>query len=223
MTEKNAFTCGNITVSPMVIGPIQTNVYVVSNKQGTFVVDPAEDCDRILKAVSATHTGMLDAIVVTHAHFDHTGALAQLRSATGACVIASVFDAPSIENPHKEASSPLPAVEKCSVDRRVNNDDILELCGMHWQVLLTPGHTKGSMCLYLPASESGGDHGILLSGDTLFKGTCGRTDFESGSASDMCESLKRLQTLPNNTLVLPGHMQFTEIGAEQHSVFARIG
>ena len=94
---------------------------------------------------------------------------------------------------------------------------------MKWKVLITPGHTKGSMCLYLPASENGGERGILFSGDTLFCGAFGRTDFPGGNMNEMVKSLKRLDTLPADTLVFPGHMQFTEIGEEQRGILRRIG
>lgn len=238
MAQEQTFTCGNVAITHMVIGPIQTNVYVVRAVgaqgkgagvdagagvgagvgAGAFVVDPADDCPRILAALRQVGAS-LEAIVVTHAHFDHTGALAQLRAETGAPVIASAADAPAIENPQASASSTLPPVKQCKVDRAVNNGDTLELCGMKWQVLLTPGHTKGSMCLYLPASENGGESGVLFSGDTLFCGSHGRTDFPTGSASEMRSSLERLSKLPQNTKVFPGHMQFTSIGDEQRGVF----
>lgn len=223
MSKERTLNCGNITITAMVIGPIQTNVYVVSNAAGAFVVDPADDCPRIMNAVRALASGALDAIVVTHAHFDHTGALAQLRTETGAPVIASALDAPAIENPQASASSTLPPVKRCTVDRSVCDGDVIELCGMRWQVLMTPGHTKGSMCLYLPATENGGKVGVLFSGDTLFKGAFGRTDFPGGSMNDMWASLNRLRLLPANTLVFPGHMQSTEIGAEERGVFQRLG
>ena len=220
--QEHVITCGRVTITHLVIGPIQTNVYVVSNNEGTFVVDPAENAARIMQAVNATPCAHLNSLVVTHAHFDHTGALAALRAQTNACVIASALDAPSIENPHKEPTSPLPAVKPCVVNRAVNDGDVLEMCGVKWQVLLTPGHTKGSMCLYASAQECGTNFGILFSGDTLFRGTHGRTDFEGGSAAAMKQSLERLSTLPNNTRVFPGHMEFSEIGAEHHGVFAQI-
>ena len=106
---------------------------------------------------------------------------------------------------------------------QVKEGDTVELCGMKWKVLITPGHTKGSMCLYLPASENGGERGILFSGDTLFCGAFGRTDFPGGSMNEMVKSLKRLDTLPSDTLVFPGHMQFTEIGEEQRGILRRMG
>ena len=161
--------------------------------------------------------------MVTHEHSDHIGALAQLRHETDAPVIASAIDAPLIEKQQKQAAAKLSPVQNKVVDRTVKEGDIVELCGMKWKVLITPGHTKGSMCLYLPASENGGERGILFSGDTLFCGAFGRTDFPGGSMNEMVKSLKRLDTLPADTLVFPGHMQFTEIGEEQRGILRRIG
>ncbi len=222
MSSNTQFTCGKVEITHLVLGPIETNVYLVRNEAGAFVVDPADDCPVILAALEEAGVVALDAIVVTHAHFDHTGALAQLRQATGAQVMASVDDAPAIEHPDAHASRTLPPVEKCAVDRTLENNEIIELCGMKWQVLVTPGHTKGSICLYLPSAENGGEPGLLFSGDTLFRGAHGRTDFPGGSMSQMGESLGRLRLLPANTKVFPGHMQFTEIGIEARDVFLRI-
>ena len=220
MARNNSLNCGNVSISTLVLGSYQTNVYVVSNDQGAFVVDPADDCARIMSAIRDVAGGKIDVIVVTHEHSDHVGALAQLHKETGVPVIASAIDASLIENPCDHDSA-TPPVQKCKVDRKVKEGDTVELCGMTWKVLITPGHTKGSMCLYLPASENGGECGILLSGDTLFCGAFGRTDFPGGNMSEMAKSLTRLSKLPENTLVFPGHMQFTEIGAEKRGVLAR--
>ena len=223
MAINNIFSWGNVNFAHMVIGPIQTNVYLFFNDKGSFVVDPADDCPAILAALEAVEVDTPDAIVVTHAHFDHTGAMAQLRQATGATVIASAIDAPAIENPDPTASRTLPPVQQCPVDRLVNDGEVVELCGLPWKVLVTPGHTPGSMCLYLAAEDNDGEHALLISGDTLFRGACGRTDFEGGSPAQMRESLQRLSQLPDTTVVLPGHMKFTEIGAEQIGAFRLFG
>lgn len=223
MTRNNSLNCGNVSISTLVLSSYQTNVYVVSNDQGAFVVDPADDCARIMDAIRTVAGGKIDAIVVTHEHSDHIGALAQLRHETDAPVIASAIDAPLIEKQQKQAAAKLSPVQNKVVDRTVKEGDIVELCGMKWKVLITPGHTKGSMCLYLPASENGEERGILFSGDTLFCGAFGRTDFPGGSMNEMVKSLKRLDTLPADTLVFPGHMQFTEIGEEQRGILRRIG
>ena len=94
---------------------------------------------------------------------------------------------------------------------------------MAWKVVLTPGHTKGSMCLFIDPRFGNHPEGspVLVSGDTLFCASIGRTDFEGGSMDDMRASLKRLAVLPDETLVLPGHNDLTTIGAERRRVFAQ--
>lgn len=201
----------------LVLGALQNNVYLVSDGEGTMVVDPSCDVERILSALDGR---TLDAIVITHGHNDHTGAAAALREATGAAVYASSIDAPSIEQPGRvgvtEPSQP------CPVDVRVGNGDVVRVGGMEWKVIGTPGHTPGSICLFLIPRFGNHAQGLpmLLSGDTLFAGTIGRTDFEGGSMQDMKASLKRLAALPDDTAVLPGHNDLTTIGAERRRVFA---
>lgn len=224
MSINNIFSWGNIKIAHLVLGPIETNVYVMFNEAGAFVVDPADNAPAIQAALQEIlGEDKPQVIVVTHAHFDHTGALAGLRAATGATVVASAADAPDIEHPDPNASRTLPPVEQCAVDRKVEDGEEVLLCGLPWRVMVTPGHTRGSMCLYLPALANDGQHGLLISGDTLFRGCCGRTDFPGGSQEQMAQSLRRLSTLPEATLVLPGHMQFTEIGAEQRGAFRLFG
>ncbi|MCI2241404.1 MBL fold metallo-hydrolase [Adlercreutzia faecimuris] len=207
-------------VEYLVMGQLQNNVYVISDGRGTMVVDPSCDVDDILAAVGER---AVDAIVLTHAHNDHVGAAAALREATGAPVIASAADADAIEDPRPGAF--LDAAPACPVDRRVANGDVVTVGGMAWKVISTPGHTPGSICLFLIPQF--GNHGdglpILVSGDTLFAGTVGRTDFEGGSMDEMRASIKKLAALPDDTAVLPGHNDLTTIGAERRRVFARFG
>ena len=103
----------------------------------------------------------------------------------------------------------------CPVDQTVEDGDVIEIGNMKWQVMVTPGHTPGGICLFLEPNEGQDGSPILISGDTLFAGTHGRVDFEGGSLEDMRESLKRLSTLPPETIVLPGHNNLTTIGREQ--------
>ena len=208
-----------VDVSYMVLGPIQNNVYIISDGKGTMVVDPSCEVDRILAALDGTK---LDAIILTHYHYDHMGAAAALREATGAPVYASVLDADNVENP---PSLGFGHTDPCAVDVRVAHGDIVKVGDMEWKALITPGHTPGSMCLFCIPQFGNHAEGlpVLISGDTLFAGTVGRTDFPGGSMDEMRASVKRLAKLPDDVAVLPGHNNLTTIGAERRRTFAYFG
>lgn len=212
---------GCLPIHFMVMGPIENNVYIISDDAATIVVDPTCDSDVIIGALEKLGKKKLDAIILTHSHSDHVGAAAKLRRLTGATVIASKADAPYIERTVKPLRDDheFPA---CEVDQPVDDGDVIQIGNMAWKVVLTPGHTPGSMCLFLDPQFGVVKDGapVLISGDTLFYGSIGRTDFEGGSMPDMRASLKRLAVLPDQTVVLPGHGEQTTIGAERRRVFA---
>lgn len=209
-------TC--VPVEYLVLGMLENNVYLISDGEATIVVDPSCQSEAIMEALGGR---TLDAIVLTHRHFDHVGAAKELRDKTGALVIASKIDAPCISG--KEKISPGDRkFDPCPIDHVVDDGDILKIGTMPWKVIFTPGHTKGSMCLFLDSQFGTDPEGapVLVSGDTLFRGTIGRTDFPGGDMGDMRRSLKRLAVLPDSTVVLPGHNDLTTIGEERRRVFA---
>lgn len=208
-----------VDVKFLIMGPIQNNVYIISDGKAAMVVDPSSHADVIMQSIGDMK---VEAIVLTHSHWDHTGAAAELREMTGAPVIASSEDAKYIENPQEgDASRVSPP---CKVDRIVSMGDVVQVGDMQWKVIETPGHSTGSICLFcVPQFGNHADgYPVLVSGDTLFSGTTGRTDFERGSDEEMASSMKRLAMLPDDTVVLPGHNSLTTIGAER-STFARFG
>ena len=209
-----------LQVQFLVMGPIQNNVYIIGSEDagGLLLVDPSCESERILAALGGRS---VDAIVLTHAHWDHVGAAAKMREATGAPVIASDIDAPFITGDARLEVG-MQRFEPCPVDKTVSHGDILQIGAMPWKVIGTPGHTPGSMCLFIDPQFGTDVNGapILISGDTLFCGSIGRTDFAGGSMADMRKSLKRLASLPDETVVLPGHNDLTTIGDERRRVFA---
>lgn len=209
--------CLNVEFS--VMGPIENNVYIIDDGKTAFVVDPTCDSDAIISQLGKRK---LAAIVLTHRHWDHVGAASALRRKTGAITIATAIEAPYIEGtrsvPGERHEAP-----PCIVDHQVSHGDIVQIGDMPWKVIGTPGHTPGGMCLYIDPRFGCRPEGapLLVSGDTLFYGTIGRTDFQGGDLGQMKQSLKRLAVLRDETIVLPGHGSITRIGDERQRVFAR--
>lgn len=199
-------------VERMVLGQIQTNCYFAINEatKETIVIDPADRPDSVLrKAVDEGLT--LKAIFLTHGHADHMLGVPELKAKLGIPVYACEAEKALLADPAQNLS---PALFRKSVsfaaDVWVKDGQELEVAGMKFCVYGTPGHTPGGCCYY--SAEAG----VLFSGDTLFAGSVGRTDFPGGSMSALVRSIKeKLTPLPDETKVYPGHMEESTIGAER--------
>lgn len=180
------------------LGSYGTNCYIVydENTKNAAVIDPGAEADYIMKYVEKEGLSV-KLILLTHGHFDHTGAVDELRSLTGA----------EVRVHEKDYKDRLGNIDMSAYANYFGEGDDIKLDSLSFKVLNTPGHTPGS-CVFLI-------DGVMLSGDTLFAGSCGRTDFPGGSWEQMMESLKRLSQLDGDYSVLPGHMGATTLSRER--------
>ena len=180
------------TITTLTVGALGTNCYLIDDGTTCAVIDPGDEAPRILEAIESRGL-TCGALLLTHGHFDHTGALAQLKAATGAPLTMHEGDA---------GSSPVPPDVLC------RDGDTLAVGSMTITVIETPGHTPGCVCYLVD--------GTLFSGDTLFRDSVGRTDLAGGSYPVLRGSLIKLRDLPYDDLrVLPGHMEETTLRYER--------
>ena len=191
-------------VERLVLGPLETNCWIVSDAHGgpLVVIDPADDPERIIAAIGED---AVVAVVLTHGHFDHIGAVHEVLAASGAPLMVHVDDAQSLASPEGTGGAQFGFTRTAPApDRLLVGGDVIEAGNVHLSVLHTPGHTPGGICVLAHDSAGGTDH--LFSGDTLFAGSVGRTDFAGGDARRLASSLAReLAPLPGETVVHPGH------------------
>lgn len=196
------------------LGPLQTNCYLLgcTDSQQAAVIDPSWDGRRI--ATLATEQGWtISSILLTHAHFDHVGGLAELKDATNAPIIA-----------HPDTVGPLAAAARSAAlfrvsmidppppDRLINHGDTLTVGLLSLSVRYAPGHAPGHVCFYLAADS------VIFAGDVLFQGSIGRTDLPGGDYDLLLKSIReQLLTLPDDTHVLSGHGPATTIGRERRN------
>lgn len=197
-----------------VVGPVQTNCYFAINKESKelIVIDPGDEGARLAEKIRADGYRCA-AILLTHGHFDHADGVEDLKEALGGgiCVYAHEDEKETLEEARLNLSSSFEWEEKgYRADIYVKDGEELDLAGFAIRVLHTPGHTDGGCCYYFC------DEDVLFSGDSLFAGSIGRTDFPKGSMSKLVRSVKeKLLTLPDETRVYPGHDEETTIRDEK--------
>ena len=202
---------GQLELQQMVLGPVYTNCYFLKNKENgeTLIIDPADSPNRIFQKVEEMGAKPA-AILLTHGHFDHIMAVQAVKAEYQIPVYACRQEEEMLREPSVNMTDRMR--KPCSVRPDVFLDDlqVFEAAGFSIQMIHTPGHTKGSCCYYLK------EEGALFSGDTLFCGSVGRTDFPGGSEAAIIRSIKeKLLVLPGETTVYPGHMDMTTIDNEK--------
>ncbi len=201
-----------IDVRMFPVGPVQENCFIVRAKGSdrALVIDPGEEAEHLLKAIEALGIRTVDAILLTHTHFDHVGAVAPVAHATGAPVYCPELERAVLAD--IMAFIPWPGFgpyESYEADELVSGGETLELAGLTIDVRFTPGHSPGHVTYSIRDADA------LLSGDVLFRGSVGRVDLPGGDWATLLASIEALiAEFPAETTVYPGHMGITTLGHE---------
>lgn len=189
-----------------------TNCYIIFDEKSkeTMVIDPAGDVDKIQEMINILG-GKLKYIYITHCHGDHIVGVSELKEKCGGKILIHRDDAEGLDNAEINLTPYI--LEKkieLEADSRIDDGDLIHLGNLEFRVIHTPGHTSGGSCLYCEEEK------LLFSGDTLFRGTWGRTDVPTGNFEDVINSItKKLMILPDETIVYPGHGKSTMIREEK--------
>ena len=200
----------NFKLIELTVGMVMTNCYIGYNDdtREAFIVDPGDDARRISRAVREQKLNV-KGILLTHGHFDHIWGTGELREAAGVKLYALDAEKTVCEDAHNNVSEMTGRPCTVEADEYLRDGQELTLADSRFRVIATPGHTIGSCCYYFPEA------GFLVSGDTLFAESVGRTDFPTGSMSSLVRSIKeKLYVLPGETRVYPGHGDSTTIEHE---------
>jgi hydroxyacylglutathione hydrolase len=201
-------------VRMLTVGPVQENCFVLRREDSgrALIVDPGEEAPRILAAVEELGVDV-EAILVTHCHFDHIGAVSPVAEATGAPVYVSEIERPVLADIMSYVPFPgFGPYESYEADHTLKGGEKLELAGFEIDVLFTPGHSPGHLTYSIPAEQA------IFSGDVLFQGSVGRVDLPGGDWETLLGSIGTLvESLPEDTTVYPGHMGITSLGVERRT------
>ncbi len=189
-----------------------TNCYIVQDEETkeTMVIDPGGEVNKIIEMLNIMEAN-LKYIYLTHCHADHAGGVSNLKNKKGGKVLIHRFDSEGLEDDSICLSTYI-GMEPIylEADSRIDDNDLIHVGKIEFKVIHTPGHTKGGSCLYCEKEK------MLFSGDTLFRGTWGRTDLPTGSFEEIIDSItKKLMCLPDDTICYPGHGKSTKIGEEK--------
>ncbi len=185
------------------------NCYIYHNEKECIIFDPGSDYEYIKSYINKKNL-LVKLILLTHCHFDHVGAVCDLQEYFNTKVMCHKDDLVLLQSANQSATSyGLMPVKIPNIDAFFNDNDIITFNDTNIKVIHTPGHSSGSVCFYVEEDK------FLISGDTLFLESIGRTDFPSGSQKDIEQSIKKLYTLPDDTMVLPGHGFHTTIKHEK--------
>jgi len=199
-----------LDVRAFTVGPVQENSYIVrvdSDATHAVLVDPGDEPERLIEAIDGLGV-TIDAILVTHCHFDHIGAVAPLARATGAPVYCPEIERPVLADVMSWVPPGFGPFESYEAEHTVAGGERLSLAGLDIEVVFTPGHSPGHVTYAVP--------GALLSGDVLFQGSVGRVDLPGGNWPTLARSIEGLlQAYPDETVVYPGHMGVTTLGRER--------
>lgn len=202
-----------IDVRMFTVGPVQENCFIV-RAQGAdhaVIVDPGEEAERITGALTDLGIDTVDAILVTHTHFDHVGAVAPVASATGAPVYCPELETKVLQNINDYVPWPeFGPFESYTADHTVAGGETLELAGLKFEVIFTPGHSPGHVTYAVR------DAPALFSGDVVFQGSVGRVDLPGGDWGTLSKSIETLlESFPPETTLYPGHMGITTLERER--------
>jgi glyoxylase-like metal-dependent hydrolase (beta-lactamase superfamily II) len=199
-------------VRAFTVGPVQENSYIVrarADATSALIVDPGDEPERLLAAADALGV-QIEAILVTHCHFDHIGAVAPVAAATGAPVYCPQIERPVLADVMSWVPPGFGPFDSYDADHTLAGGERLSLAGLDIEVIFTPGHSPGHLTYAVP--------GALLSGDVLFQGSVGRVDLPGGDWATLERSIESLLTaFPAETIVYPGHMGVTTLGRERDS------